>query len=105
MTDTFAVAWFAVHNVRPSRRMTSENGSTGTAIGVPSVAGDTLTSIGTTLPQPEAYTVRPSGLIALPNAPIVPSEIAGFITGGETLRSMGCTRLAVLAPQVPKFAT
>ena len=54
MTDTLPVEWFAVHNVRPSRLITSENGSAATLIGVPSTAGDTLTSIGTTVPQPDA---------------------------------------------------
>src|SRR4051812_20593180 len=105
MTDTLPVEWFAVHSVRPSRLITSENGSAATLIGVPTTAGDALTSIGTTFPQPDAYTVRPSGLTAMPNAPIAPSEIGALATGGDTLRSIGCTRLAELAPQVPKFAT
>ena len=105
MTDTLPVEWFAVHSVRPSRLITMENGSAGTSIGVFSIAGEVLTSIGTTLPQPEAYAVRPSGLIAMPNAPIVPSAIGALATGGDALRSMGCTRLPELAPQVPKLAT
>src|SRR3954447_1682327 len=104
MTDTFPVEWFAVHRVRPSRLIASENGSAATSIGVPSVAGEVPTSIGTTLPQPEAYTVRPSGLTAMPNAPIVPSEIGALATGGDTLRSIGCTTLPELAPQSPKLA-
>ena len=54
MTDTFPVEWFAVHSVRPSRLITIENGSAATLIGVPTTGGDALTSIGTTLPQPEA---------------------------------------------------
>ena len=76
----------------------------GTSIAVPSVAGDALTSIGTTLPQPEAYTVRPSGLTATPNAPIDPRLIGALATGGDALRSIGCTRLPELTPQLPKLA-